>query len=195
MRLSDFERFQKILLHWNKIHNLTAITDPQEIAIKHFEDSLAPLPHLPQGGRLLDIGAGSGFAGIPLKIERPDLEVVLLDSRHKKIDFCNIVIQELGLENIEALHGRAEDKSVQKKLGLFDIVISRATFPLDKFLKASLPYPKENGILIAMRGREWEKELKEIKIPANLKLGQKYPYSLSQEMGERALLIFRIWEC
>ena len=191
MRLSDFERFQKILLHWNEIHNLTAITDSQEIAIKHFEDSLVPLPFLPESGRLLDIGTGAGFPGIPLKIERSDLEVVLLDSRHKKIDFCNIVIQELGLENIEALHGRAEDRSVQKKLGFFDIVISRATFPLDKFLKVSLPFSKENGILIAMRGREWEKELKEIKIPANLKLVQKRPYSLSQKMGKRAFLIFK----
>src|SRR3989338_4790193 len=95
-----FEKYLQLLLKWNKVYSLTTITDEKEIQIKHFEDSLSPLPFLSQNIRLLDIGTGPGFPGLPLKIERPDLEIALLDSVQKKISFCEAVIRELKLQKI-----------------------------------------------------------------------------------------------
>lgn len=175
-----FEKYLKLLLKWNKTYNLTSITDEKEIRIKHFEDSLAPLPFLPQAGRLLDIGTGAGFPGIPIKITKPELEVVLLDLRRKKISFCEACIRELKLEKISAIQGRAE--------GRFDVVISRATFSLPDFLELSRKYIRPTGMAIAMKGRHWKEEEQ----PAtDWKLEKTFDYELSDSMGSRTLLIFR----
>lgn len=189
-----FEKYLQLLLKWNKTYNLTAITDPAEIKIKHFEDSLAPIPFLPchaeasaKAGRLLDIGTGAGFPGIPLKIARPDLHIVLLDAQRKKIAFCQAVIRELGLTEIEAYQGRAEDLKRVEKWGKFDVVISRATFSLQDFLKMALPFSKPSGLAIAMKSRNWEKERADV---SGWKLQSVYDYDLSQNMGARTLLIF-----
>ena len=183
-----FEKYLELLLKWNQTHNLTAITDRQEIKIKHFEDSLAPLPFLPKPCRLLDIGTGAGFPGIPLKIKRPDLEVVLLDSRHKKIAFCEAVIRELGLKKITAAQARAEDKKTQQELGQFDVVISRATFSITDFLKIAQPYLKGNGIVIVMKSRNWKVEYR---VQEDWELKEVFDYELSRHLGTRSLLIFR----
>ncbi|MBI4124464.1 MAG: 16S rRNA (guanine(527)-N(7))-methyltransferase RsmG [Deltaproteobacteria bacterium] len=184
---SPFTTYLHLLLKWNKAHNLTAITDPGEIKIKHFEDSLAPLPFLPTPCRLLDIGCGAGFPGIPLKIKRPDLEVVLLDSRRKKTAFCEAVIRKLDLEEITAVQGRAEDATVQTKLGRFDAVISRAAFSIAEFLKIARPYLKKDGVAIAMKSRRWPEEKT---ILGNWKLKTVFDYELSNDLGRRSLLIF-----
>lgn len=186
MESEQFDSFLKLLLKWNETYNLTAITDEKEIRIKHFEDSLSPLPFLPDNCRLLDIGSGAGFPGIPLKIKRPDLEIVLLDSQRKRIAFCEAAIRELRLKNISAIHGRAEDKKIQNDLGLFDVVISRATFSLEKFLELTLPFAQEKGIAIAMKGPEAETT----KI-SGWNLIKNFPYELSQGMGKRVLYIFQ----
>lgn len=182
-----FQKYLELLLKWNRTFNLTAITDPEEIRIKHFYDSLSLLPFLPEEGRFLDLGTGAGFPGIPVKIARPDLYVVLLDSRQKKISFCETVIRELGLKGIEAIWERAEDKEIQKKLGLFDVVVSRATFSIVDFLNLALPYCKENSAAIVMKGpRE--------KAPARLEnweFKSEISYLLPKRFGCRTLFIFQ----
>ncbi len=188
-----FESYLQLLLKWNKTYNLTSITDPKEIRIKHFEDSLASLPFLPPRARLLDIGTGAGFPGIPLKIEKSDLEVVLLDSQRKKIAFCEAVVRELKLNGIETVHGRSDDPKIQKQLGLFDVVISRATFSLSDFLEAAAKYIRPGGIApegiaIAMKGRNWEEEYRE---KSGWKLEKVFDYDLSRFQGKRTLLIFK----
>jgi 16S rRNA (guanine527-N7)-methyltransferase len=149
-----FDLYFRLLVKWNKAYNLTAITKRDEVFEKHFIDSLAPLDILPAKGRLLDIGAGAGFPGIPLKIVRPSLSVTLLDAVDKKCLFCEAVVRELGLKDIDVVHGRAEDKAVTTKLGKFDVVISRATFKLPELVKMAVPYLKDGGKMIAMKGSE-----------------------------------------
>lgn len=188
MKKPAFQRYLELLLKWNKTYNLTAITDPKEIEIKHFEDSLAPLPFLPRPCRLLDLGSGAGFPGIPLKIERPDLEVVLLDAQRKRVAFCEAVIRELKLDHIKVVHGRAEDKTLAKDLSLFDVVISRATFSLEQFLLDASPLLKKEGLAIAMKGPDWKKEKLEMD---EWVLEKEHRYLLSQNCGERSLLIFK----
>lgn len=183
-----FEKYLRLLLKWNKTYNLTSITEIEEIRIKHFEDSLAPLPFLPANARVLDIGTGAGFPGIPLKIARPELEVVLLDSQRKKIAFCEACIRELKLEKISVVLGRGEDKKIEKGLGLFDVVISRATFSLADFLNLSRKYMKSTGMAIAMKGKNWREEDQP---PLDWKLEKVFDYELSDAMGSRTLLFFR----
>ncbi len=158
---SEFEIYLSLLLKWNKVYNLTAITEHDEVWEKHFYDSLAPLKLLPKSGDLLDIGSGAGFPGIPLKIARPALSVTLLDAVDKKCLFCETVIRELGLKDINVVHGRAEDKKIQDNLGKFDAVISRATFSLKKYIAIAKPYLKEGSPLIAMKSVNVQKELAE----------------------------------
>lgn len=178
----------ELLLKWNKTYNLTAITDLKEIQIKHFEDSLSPLPFLKSCERILDIGTGGGFPGIPLKIERPELEVILLDSQRKKISFCEEVIRQLGLKKISAHQGRAEDPKMIKTLGLFNAVICRATFSIHDFLTMAGPYLKKEGIAIAMKSEHWREEYKE---DPRWKLKKIFNYELQNAEGKRSLLIFQ----
>lgn len=184
-----FERYLALLLKWNKIYNLTSIKDPKEVTIKHFEDSLSLAPFLSEGARLLDIGTGAGFPGIPLRIVRPDLHVFLLDSVRKKTDFCKNLIRELDLGPIEVIQGRAEDPILVQKLGLFDVVVSRATFSLKDFLTIAANFTKENGLGIAMKGRDWESEYEKTSL---WNLEKVFDYDLSQNFGKRSLLLFRL---
>lgn len=183
-----FNQYLRLLLKWNRTYNLTAITDEEEIRIKHFEDSLTPLPFLPQPCRLLDIGTGAGFPGLPLKIARPDLEVVLLDSVRKKISFCEAAIRYLKLDKIRAVQGRAEDASLIKKLGFFDIVISRATFSIPDFLNLASVFTEQRGLAIAMKGRDWQSEYKK---SSEWVLEKVFDYELNKDYGKRSLLLFR----
>lgn len=182
-----FNQLLKLLLKWNKTYNLTAITQPEEIRVKHFEDSLVPLPFLPAKGRILDIGTGAGFPGIPIKIERPQLDVILLDSQRKKISFCEAAIRELALEKISACRGRAEDPKIISALGKFDVVISRATFSLNDFLETALPYCKDGGVAIAMKMANWKEEYQP---SPHWKLKETFDYELNEITGKKSLLIF-----
>ncbi|RPJ15255.1 MAG: 16S rRNA (guanine(527)-N(7))-methyltransferase RsmG, partial [Desulfobacteraceae bacterium] len=139
------------LLKWNLKTNLTAITDPFEVAVKHFIDSLAPARTIPPGSSMLDIGSGGGFPGIPLKVVLPSLSVTLVDSSRKKISFLKHVIRTMGLDGIDAFQARAEE--LPEKTERFDIVICRAFSSLDKFIESALPVLSENGIMSALKGR------------------------------------------
>ena len=162
-QVEDFEAYKNLLLEWNKKFNLTAITDEKEVAVKHFVDSLAVLPYLQvePGMRLLDVGTGAGFPGVPLKIMFPDLEVCLLDSLQKRIGFLQEVISKLGLDGITTLHGRAEDVAHQDDLReSFQLVTARAVARLSVLVEYCLPFVKPGGYFIAFKGSDVENEVK-----------------------------------
>ena len=142
------------LLKWNKKINITSITDPGEMATKHFIDSIAIAPHIPENARVLDMGSGGGFPGFPLKVFRPDLEVVLMDASRKRVSFLNRIINLAGLKSISAIHARAEDLARNTAFaGRFHVVTSRAFTALDRFVSLALPFLGPNGFILAMKGR------------------------------------------
>jgi 16S rRNA (guanine527-N7)-methyltransferase len=141
------------LVLWNRKTNLTAITDPLEIAVKHFIDSLAALPLIPDNASLLDIGSGGGFPGLPLKIMRPLQPITMVDGVHKKISFIKYMIRLLALEHVAALHIRAEDMVSDKAYaGYFDVITCRALADLKTIVQLSLPLLSPRGIIIAYKG-------------------------------------------
>jgi 16S rRNA (guanine527-N7)-methyltransferase len=158
---SDIDKFflyKDILKEWNQKINLTAIEDDEGIIIKHFVDSLTILPYLDKGAlKLIDVGTGAGFPGIPIKVLRGDVKVTLLDSLDKRVKFLDNVNQSLGLTGIETVHGRAEDFGV--KLGFrenFDVAVARAVASLPVLLEYCLPFVKVGGHFIAIKGSSSE---------------------------------------
>lgn len=153
------------LVHWNRKKNITAITDPFAIAVKHVLDSLIPANLIPAGAALLDMGSGGGFPGLPLKIYMPSLRVTLIDASRKKINFLKYVIRTLKLKNIEALHARAEDLGrAANHMNAHDVVISRAFSALSQFVKLSRPFLKKKGSLIAMKAQIDQSELDSLNV-------------------------------
>ena len=135
---SQFSKYGELLLEWNKFMNLTAVCEEREVIIKHFVDSMTIIKYVDIHNckKIADIGTGAGFPGIPLKIMRPDVEVVLLDSLGKRVNFLNTVINELKLEKISAIHVRAEDGGRDKKLReKFDSATARAVAPMNILLE------------------------------------------------------------
>ena len=143
------------LLKWTRKTNLTSITDPREVALKHFLDSIVPAPLIPSGARLLDIGSGGGFPGIPLKILIPSLSVTLIDAVRKKVSFMSHVIGLLHLSGIKARHLRVEELEQEPQ---FDVVVSRALFSLEELMSQAGPLLKEEGLIIGFKGRPAEAE-------------------------------------
>ncbi len=163
-QIERFFQYMKLLLEWNEKINLTTITDPKDIILKHFIDSLTIQRYIKENSYLVDVGTGAGFPGIPLKIYRKDIKVVLLDSLNKRINFLNEVCKELELENISAIHSRAEEFAKNKKYReKFNVVTSRAVANLSTLTEYMLPLTKIGGICICMKGKEIEEELKDAK--------------------------------
>jgi 16S rRNA (guanine527-N7)-methyltransferase len=157
----QFERYRQELLDWNKRVNLTAIKDPEEVTIKHFLDSLSLLKAYdrPQT-RLLDIGAGAGFPGLPLKIVRPAWQVVLLEATGKKVTFLQHIIETLQLKDVEAVHGRAEELAHKLEYrASFDVVTARAVAALPMLLEYAAPYCRVGGEIILLKKGEIAEEL------------------------------------
>ena len=160
------------LVLWNKTFNLTAITDPAEIALKHFLDSLPALHHIPPNAALLDIGSGGGFPGLPLKISMPSLSATLIDASRRKVNFLKHVIRTLKLNNVTARHIRAEDLSAESlSVKQFDVIISRAFSSLNHFLKQALPLLAEDGTVMALKGDVDQDELESLQGRAAGKAG------------------------
>ncbi len=154
-QLLQFERLTQLLLTWNERMNLTAITDPGEIAIKHYLDALTLKRVLPQvdGLHLIDVGAGAGFPGLPMAIAFPQMRATLMDSTAKKLHFIDHAAESLGLDNVRTLHARAEDAGRERfHRQAYDIVVARAVARLPVLLEYSLPLCKLGGQVIAMKG-------------------------------------------
>lgn len=159
-KIDQFEIHASELIKWNRKTNLTAISDPLEIAVKHFLDSIAPVPIIPPDISLLDIGSGGGFPGIPLKIMIPSLSVTLTDASRKKVSFLKHVIRMLGLDNIEACHVRAEDLSRDRIFNnTYDVIVSRALSSMSNFVQMSLPLLAKDGFIMAMKGKASAKKI------------------------------------
>ena len=162
-QIEQFYRFSLHLLTANQTTNLTAIRNLPEVIDKHLIDSLLIAKQIPNGAHVLDLGCGPGFPSIPLAIARPDLSIVALDSTAKKIAFVNDAATKIGLSNLTAIAGRAEDRVLSQKLGLFDAVVSRAVARLNVLCELCIPYVKIGGVLLAMKGAKAEEELTEAK--------------------------------
>ena len=162
-QIGQFQRYYELLVEWNSFMNLTAITEYSDVLKKHFLDSLAICGKMDLQGqkRLLDVGTGAGFPGIPLKIACPELKVVLLDSLGKRVKFLEHVIAELGLKHIDAIHGRAEDFAKEADYReQFDLVVSRAVANLSSLCEYCLPYVKINGLFVSYKSGNIEEERK-----------------------------------
>ena len=160
----QFEEYKKLLLEWNEKINLTAITEEDDIILKHFVDSLTISKYIEEGKSIVDVGTGAGFPGIPIKIERENVDVTLVDSLNKRIIFLNDVIEKLKLEKITTLHFRAEEFGQNKKYReSFDIATSRAVANLSTLVEYLLPLVKVGGKCICMKGSDIKEELEESK--------------------------------
>ena len=160
----QFDTYYRILVEWNKVMNLTGITEYDEVNEKHFLDSLMIVKSFDMSKvfSIIDIGTGAGFPGIPLKIVFPEIQVVLLDSLNKRIRFLDEVIQQLGLEKIETIHGRAEDfaKKTQYR-EKFDFCVSRAVANLAILSEYCLPYVKIGGYFVSYKSEDIDKEVEQ----------------------------------
>ena len=156
-----FFRFCNFLLETNKITNLTAIRNEEDVIYKHFVDSAVVSAYMPYQATVLDLGCGPGFPSLPLAILREDLTIRALDSTAKKINFLNQAAELLQLQNIKGIAGRAEDMAIRKDLGQFQIVVSRAVARLNVLSELCIPYLQIGGQLLAMKGAKAEEELSE----------------------------------
>ena len=160
-QLSQFQKYYELLIEWNQKMNLTAITDKEEVYLKHFYDSLTIAFDFDfKDQTIIDVGAGAGFPSIPLKIVYPDLTVTIVDSLNKRITFLNHLFQELELNNCHAIASRAEDYALEHKESV-DIVMARAVARLNILDELCLPLVKHNGYFLSLKGRKAQEELAE----------------------------------
>ena len=191
-----YRQYYRYLIEINKKINLTSITAPQEVLIKHFLDSLMILTQFPlQKEKVLDVGSGAGLPGVPLKIALPELSLTLLDSLQKRINFLQQLTEHLELTQVKCLHGRAEDlarKQIWRES--FDFVLARAVARLNVLTELCLPFVRVGGFFVAYKGPEGENELQEAEYAIS-ELGGKtdvvWHYELPRQMGARTLIAIK----
>lgn len=206
-QINRFEQFEKLVLEWNEVMNLTRITDDEDIINRHFIDSLCLVKagsHLDvemgRDTRVLDMGTGGGFPGIPLKIVFPDIRIVLVDSLEKRVRFVQRVVDELMLRDITVVHSRAEDFGKKKgRRESFDLCVARAVAQLPVLAEYTLPYVKIGGQAVYYKGPDIEEEVNSARRPFTL-LGGKYPvhtvkYDLPDtDIGRSLVIVNKISE-
>lgn len=173
VQAEQFYQYMNLLLEWNEKINLTAITEPSEIIIKHFVDSITINKHVKENAKVIDVGTGAGFPGIPLSIIRNDVNVTLMDSLNKRIKFLDEVVNEIKLGNVDTVHSRAEELGHNKDYReRFDIATSRAVAPLNVLLEYLMPFVKVGGYCICMKGSNINEEIKNSKKALQLLSGE-----------------------
>jgi len=192
-QINKFVNFFKFLISENQKFNLTAITEENEVAIKHFIDSLLPINEIKKGAKVIDVGTGGGFPGVPLKIMRDDIEITLLDSLQKRIKFLEEVSSMLKFSKTKCVHSRAEDyvKLAREK---YDVALSRAVAAIPTLAEYLLPYVKVGGYVIMYKGSRAEEELKEGQ-KAIKELGGKVEkilnFNLDEVDSERKIIVIK----
>lgn len=194
-QLAKLRIYAEFLISENKKYNLTAITAPDEIDIKHFFDSLmmSKAWDFSRAGSVLDIGSGAGFPGLPLKILFPHLHLTVVEPTAKKVCFMQEAVRLMEISDVEFINARAEDAILGRR-ERYDAVTARAVAPLPVLLELSVPFVKTGGYFLAMKGSSYEEELglssKALKI-LSCTLEDVYLYDLPQDMGKRAILKIR----
>ena len=164
LQMKKFYEYMQLLIEWNEKINLTAIIEPKDIIIKHFVDSLTISKYIKDEMKIIDIGTGAGFPGIPIKIKNEKVEITLMDALNKRINFLEEVIKKNNLKNIETLHGRAEEFGKNTKYReKYDMCITRAVAKMNILVEYMMPFIKKDGICICMKGIEVEEELEKSK--------------------------------
>ena len=160
----QFDRYFELLIEWNRVMNLTGITEYDEVNLKHFTDSLTivRIKEMKNVSTLIDVGTGAGFPGIPIKIAFPNIKVTLLDSLNKRIKFLNQVVEELDLKDVVTLHGRAEDYAKKQEYReQFDLCVSRAVANLSTLSEYCLPFVKKEGCFISYKSADSDEEIQQ----------------------------------
>ncbi len=190
--LHSFETFYNLLIEWNQKFNLTAITERNDVIIKHFADSLYAFPYITYGECVVDIGAGAGFPSLPLAIVLPNVNFTLVDSLNKRVTFLNEVISQLELKNCVAVHARAEDFA-KMNVHTFDIALARAVSPLPTLLEYLIPFVKVGGKAICYKTSNISEELELAKTAMRIlkcDLSMRQDFTIEDTDIDRSLVAF-----
>lgn len=190
--LSQFNKYFNLLIEGNAKMNLTAIVDREEVFVKHFLDSILPVDEIKPRAKIIDIGAGAGFPGLPIKIVRKDVNLTMLDALNKRVNFLQQTCDALNVK-ANCVHGRAEEFIKTEREG-YDVAVARAVAPLNTLLEYLLPYIKLGGIVLAYKGSNAEQELKNAQNAIKI-LGGEYKktlnFNLPNDMGERNIIVIK----
>ena len=196
-QLKQFNQYFELLVEWNEKINLTAITDKEEVYLKHFYDSIMPLWlfDIPEAAKLVDVGAGAGFPSIPMKIIRPDLEITIIDSLNKRITFLDNLVNDLNLDKVSNVHAWAEEAGQDPQYReQYDIATARAVASLNVLTELCIPLVKKGGYFLALKSQRAETEVEEAQAAIKV-LGAKYEgqetETLPIEGSERTLVRIR----
>lgn len=191
-----FYDYMNLIIEWNDKINLTAITEPKEFIVKHFVDSLTITKYVSPKSKVIDVGTGAGFPGIPLKLYYNDIDLTLIDSVNKKINVLNDVIQKLELENVKSIHTRAEDFANDiKNRETFDYAVSRAVSNMSTLVEYLLPFVKIGGNVICMKGPNFNDELQESLNAINIlggRVGLVQTINIDNEFERNIIIIDKI---
>ena len=192
LQAKKFVKYYDFLIEENKKFNLTAITDFEQVILKHFIDSVLPINEIKHNAKIVDVGTGAGFPGIPIKILRDDVDILLVDSLEKRIKFLNELIKLLSLKKIKTLHSRAEDIGNNRET--FDVSLSRAVAKVNTLSEYLIPYVKVGGKIIMYKGKNSEEELTEGENAINILGGELEDikkYYLPEIESERNVIIIK----